>query len=213
MLLGLLLANILVFAWHRWITPPDFSGPVEPLVPELVLAQSQARARAAPQPDAAVAVSPQASALHCITVGPFSEFEQAGAVRQQLGAAGYQAVQTTRQGRAWVGYWVTVEGLANKQEADETLARLAAAGMSDAYVVESDGRIRISLGVFRLREYADRVAGQAAALDLDPVTVDRYRPAIEYWLEIRTARTDFDLAGFQLETSQILRAEKTACPE
>ena len=210
-LLGLILANVLLLAWHRWIAPEE----IEVLdtrttqVPTLILMSGRQKPRAAvpiledDAPD---------TRRQCLRVGPFVDSEQANAVGYQLAGAGYSVSQTSREGQAWVGHWVQVEDLASRDRAVRILRQLTDGGLSDAYIVESDQVRKISLGVFRDQERAERTAAKAIALGVEATISDRFRPATEYWLEVVSDRGGVDLREFQLETSQILRSERVSCP-
>ena len=71
----------------------------------------------------------------------------------------------------------------------------------------------ISLGVFRDRDRADKVAVAAAALGFHPQTTDRYRAGIQYWLTVAVpAGRTLPLADLGRESGQILRSDQVACP-
>ncbi len=209
-LLGLLLANVLLLAWHRWIAPEEIEAiDTRTTVPTLILMSGRQGPREAPAllQDAALETARQ-----CLRVGPLVDSEQANAVAHQLAGAGYSVSQTSREGRAWVGHWVQVENLASRELAARVLRTLTEGGLSDAYIVESDQVRKVSLGVFRDRERAERTAARAIALGVEATISDRFRPATEYWLEVVSDRGVIDLTEFQLDTSQILRGERVSCP-
>lgn len=207
-LLGLILANLLLLAWHRWIAPEDVEVPdLSVKVPTLVLMpENQKRPLEVLDQDVNDSASRQ-----CMKIGPFVESEQANDLGFQLAAGGYTVSQTSQEGQAWVGHWVQIEDLDSREQATRLLRQLTNGGLTDAYIVESDETRKISLGVFREPERAERITAEALKLGINATISDRYRPATEYWLEVISNQGSVDLSEFQLVTSQILRSEHVAC--
>jgi len=113
----------------------------------------------------------------------------------------------------WVGHWVQLEPVQTRAEADQVVARLAAGGLPDAYVLQTTAPFSISLGVFRDRARADAIAATATRLGFKPALTDRYRSGVQYWLTVVVppGRSP-SLEQLGRETGQILRAETVACP-
>jgi hypothetical protein len=206
--LALLLANLLFLAWQRWVAPPE--------VPANVLrsAGSEPRlvavAAAVPtDPGRRLPVPPNGQ---CMRIGPIADGLAADRLRASLTAGGFDALAASEEGQVWVGHWVQLESVPSREEADRIVARLAAGGLPDAYVLQNAAPFSISLGVFRDRERADAVAAAARRLGFRPQTTDRFRSGTQYWLSVVVP------AGRQLpeklgqESGQILRAEQVACP-
>ena len=218
--LALLLANVLFFAWRQWIAPPDVPatrlrspGPE----PEIAAAANPT-ARAAPAPASAVAPGTAAATLatpavgSCLKIGPIADGQVADALRARLVAGGFQATLRAEEGQIWVGHWVQLESVASRQEADRVVAELAAAGLPDAYVLQTSSPFSISLGVFRDRERADKVSAAAAALGFKPQTTDRYRAGVQYWLDFTMpADKRLPLEDLGREFGQVLKTEEVAC--
>jgi cell division protein FtsN len=152
-------------------------------------------------------------ALACIRVGPIADGQVAELLRSRLVEAGFSPELGSEDGQVWVGYWVQLEPVATREEADQIVARLAAGGLPDAYVLQTTAPFGVSLGVFRERERADLVAAAAAGLGFRAQMADRYRPGLEYWLTMapKTGQP-LSLESLGQEIGQILRAEPTACP-
>ncbi len=208
-LLGLVLANLLLLAWHRWIAPQEVDVPdLSTKVPTLVLmpGSQQISPERLDQ-----GVNSAGSSRQCMKIGPFVDDEQANDVGFQLAAGGFTVSQTSQEGQAWVGHWVQIEDLGSREQATRLLRRLTNGGLADAYIVESDETRKISLGVFREQDRAARVAAEALQLGIEATISDRFRPATEYWLEVISNQGGVDLSEFQLVTSQILRSERIAC--
>ena len=206
--LGLLLANILVFTWNRWVVPPDVAHPDRLGAagePQLVLLSH------ASSPEALV-VSASGEEDRCTRIGPFADVQVADSVAQQLSHLHFKVRRTSKKGEVWVGYWVQLIDLKTTGNARQALDQLTKAGLVDAYIFQTEPTINISLGLFRARKGADRVAGLAQGLGLNPETTDRFQPGIEHWLtvEIEASQT-LDLGDIKFTTAQILRNENVLC--
>jgi hypothetical protein len=131
---------------------------------------------------------------------------------RSLAPRGVLATVVARDGQTLVGSWVQLRGFASPAEADAARERLVAGGLADAYVMQEAGETLISLGVFRDRDGADRMASAARALGYAPLATDRFRPSVEYWLRATVppgsglARGELRLPG-----ASILRVESIAC--
>jgi hypothetical protein len=208
-LLGLLLANILLFAWQSWIVPPEAENPTG-IVPvgerQLVLLRDASSRRGAET------IIAGAGAEICTRLGPFADIEMADSVGQQLERDEFAVRRTSKAGQVWVGYWVQLVNLKTAANAAETVDRLINAGLVDAYIFQSEPTINISLGVFRGRKGADRVAGLARDLGLKPQTTDRFHPGVEHWLTVELQDGQkFDLGDIKISANSILRTENLAC--
>ena len=94
--LGLLLANILVLAWQRWIRPSpvaDATVIVGLEEPELVPV-----GRPAGDPGDRSRAALDSSASRCIRVGPFADESVATSVSRQLEGRGIPVNRTSRPG-------------------------------------------------------------------------------------------------------------------
>lgn len=203
----LLLANLLVWGWQRWIVPPaavDALALQASRPPELALLE--------PRVPRKPGIGAPAS---CLRVGPFAEPASAEQGAAQLAAQGVPAAVAAESVEVWVGHWVQVPDLGNRAAANEARDALVAAGLADAYVVRTDEGFKISLGVFRERQRADRVARIARGAGFAPVTTDRTRDGEEYWLlvgPLAGGRAP-ELDGLELDSAgdRILRSEVLAC--
>jgi hypothetical protein len=230
--LTLLLANILLFAWNRWVVPPPrpvaATASVAPRPPEAEAPASPggdiaampassrpasaaaAPAQSVPPPIAAV---PPGSADTCVQVGPLPAAEAAAELGRSLASRGIPAATIARDTQVWVGNWIQVGGFSSPAAADDARRRLVAGGLADAYLMQEGPEPVISLGVFREKERADRVAAVARGLGFNPVSTNRYRPAVEYWLLARIpAAGTRPSDGLPLARSGLLRVEPAECP-
>ncbi len=206
--LALLLANLLVLAWQRWIAPPAADNPfalAESRSPQLALLPGSADTRLA---DSGAAND----AAGCFRVGPFQEPEKSRAAADSLTAEGMQVFRYSESGEIWVGHWVQVIDLEDRAAAEVALDRLAAVGRRDAYIVRGDDGYRVSLGVFRSLEGAESVSNQAVKAGLTTLTTDRFRAGSEYWLLVdNPGGGSPDLAALDLSDQAIVRSEAAPC--
>jgi len=216
-ILPLLLANLLVLAWSKWISPGEVVDPaqlagrdVESRETRLVL-YSPARSR--PEVvDTAVSLTPVAAARRCQRIGPFDDTGRAASIATQLGGRGLNAEIEQETGEIWVGQWVQIMDLGSAAGAREAMNRLTGVGIKDAYVVRNEPTIDISLGVFRGQDGVDRVIGLAREAGLEPIGTDRYRAGTQYWVNVDLLNAQsLDLSDVQGPASQILRSETVAC--
>jgi len=222
-ILGLILANVLLLSWKRWIVPPDAERP-EILGsggdPQLVLVSSDDESSENDGSDPAPAVAqpaPQApqgfaDQSRCARVGPFADVGTADLVAQQLGDRGLSVSRASAQGDIWVGYWVQLLDLKTEQNARQVVDQLVDAGLLDTYIVQTEPTYNVSLGVFRGRKGADRVSDLARGLGLNPQTMDRFREGTQHWIKVRFREGQTpNLQDLRLDTRQILRTENVIC--
>ena len=236
----LILANVLYFTWSQMIDVQvsglDRKGskPVEPPM-RIVLAKEMLEANAeepsveqirdvqppaveplaretAPAPSVAIA---QGEELSCMSIGPFADLLQAAQAQAALRAADFQPRQRVEQGELWAGYWVSVQGLATREEAESALKMLTGSGISDVYVMPgSDPPNVLSLGVFSDYQRAQRRVGDVRALGLTARIDDRKRAGSVYWIDVDLQEPGqvLDSSIFQSDPRKITRLEMRACP-
>lgn len=213
--LALLMANFLVLAWQRWIVPPEVE---QPAADPAFKGQQLVLTRRRQPPPAEIPEIPEIAVAEeraeCVRLGPFTDPEEADVVARRFREEGRSVKQGSRQGQVWIGHWVQIDGLESSESAAEALDRLAGVGILDAYVVSKSPVYKVSLGVYRIRESADRMAETARQAGLEPLTVDRYRSGMEYWLTIGVDRDgSLDLGQARVDETQILRTENIPCDE
>ena len=168
--------------------------------------------------DVAVALDqpaePSADRERCVSVGPFRELSQVVNAGANLRAAGYDPEQRVAEGDIWVGYWVYIEGIPTREEADQILSALRENGISDSYVIPgTESGNLVSLGVFSeisrdgSRREEARSVGHAVTIS------DRTRRGTVYWIDVLLSieqELDFDL----LQTpGRIIRLEQRPCDD
>lgn len=211
LVLMLVLANVVFFAWNRWVAeaPSDGAthfresdlgpalqmaaedGPVtiEDGPSETATAEVIGEAATEADPPAADASRPPVAAAvgrPCVSIGPFEESDAAEDALARVRGLGNQAVQRAAQGEVFLGHWVQIRNVASGAESNRQLAILQENGIEDAYPVpEDDGERTISLGLFSDLDRAERLELRADSLGLDAEIVRHTREATVFWVDTR----------------------------
>ncbi|MFO7305909.1 MAG: SPOR domain-containing protein [Gammaproteobacteria bacterium] len=230
----LILANVLYFIWSQVIDVQVNvldrpSRRVAETPPRIVLASEAStlsderlNKEAKETPEASHA-SVQAERLSraggpefaCTSVGPFAELAEAAQAQAALRGAGFMPRQRVEQGELWVGYWVSVQNIATRADAEEALQTLRRGGIDDVYLMPgNDPSYTLSLGVFSDYQRAQRRADNARALGLEPTITDRKRAGSVYWLDVDLPEpgVQIDTSIFQSDPRKITRLELRGCP-
>ncbi len=232
--LALILANALYFVWSQLVVVhvnPLDRAPVRTanLPPRLVLAKEVPKAESPEAPPAnpvqppavapaAAGATPETSQApsRCTSIGPFADLAQASQAQASLRAAGFDPRQRVENGEIWIGYWVSVQNLATRSEADTAIKTLNGNGITDVYLMPgTDPPNVLSLGVFSDYNRAERRAAQVRALGLEPRIDDRKREGSVYWLDVDLKEPGqvIDTSILQSATGRIMRLEMRACPQ
>lgn len=234
----LILANILYLAWSKLIDVQvnalDRAAPRAATQPPRIVLAKEAEAvdQEAPIPDAIREVEPPAveplessnraslatgdAALTCTTIGPFPDLSQAAQAQAALRAAGFEPRQRMEQGEFWVGYWVSVQGLPSRDDAERALETLSSNGITDVYLMPgSEPPNVLSLGVFSDYQRAQRRVDDVRALGLSPRIDDRKRAGSVYWIDVDLEEPGqvIDSSIFQSDRGKITRLEMRMCPQ
>jgi hypothetical protein len=191
LLLLLVLANILYFIWQRVIEEPPETGvavvEVSQLGPPLQLSRS-------PQPATSVGAMLGSSGQmdlaavvgrSCVSIGPFTSSPDAQRVFLDYQDEGMRASVRSTEGQVFVGHWVQIRDVPDRDTGNRMIARLAAGGLTDAYLVPTDDEgLKISLGLFGEMSRAERVELQADSLDLNAEISARMREETVYYVDI-----------------------------
>ena len=214
--LSLVLANLLVLAWHFWVDPPA-PAPVAPEGKGLALF-GPVPSPAPRQPAPAAARTGGGPLLlpvgSCWRLGPLTDSSAAQQAARALAGRGVDATPFARDAQLWLGHWVQATGFDSVATGEIARERLVAGGLTDALLMQDGPQPLISLGVFRERDRADRVAATARDLGFQVAVSDRYRPGVDHWLLVQPRDgqslrpSDLALAG-----DRILRAEPAPCAE
>ena len=122
-------------------------------------------------------------------------------------------VRTTR-GQIFVGHWVQIRNIASRQAGNNILAQLRAGGLGDAYLVDDEDGLTISLGLFGNISNAQQIERQAKSLGLNAEIIPRTNEGTHYYVDIalppgRGASAIIDQYG---EEKVALRDDAT-CPQ
>lgn len=232
----LILANVLYFIWSQLIDVQvnaldrparDKARPPEKIVlakevPDLAQERAPDRGMIEPSREAPVqsptqemARAVEGDALTCTSVGPFAELAEAAQAQAALRGAGFNPRQRVEQGELWVGYWVSVQNISTRADAEDAVETLKSNGLDDVYLMPGgDPSYTLSLGVFSDYQRAQRRANEVRAVGLEPKVEDRKRAGSVYWLDVELpapgARIDTSI--FQSDPGKIMRLEMRACP-
>jgi hypothetical protein len=219
LLLLLLLANILFFVWGRATEQPDEAGvtviDVSEFGPPLALADSPTtrRAGSSEEPEQA---SDLAAVIgrSCVSIGPFANGADAERVLQDYEREGMWGAVRSTPGQLFVGHWVQIRNIPDREVGDAMLKRLVGGGLGDAYLLPSDdSELTISLGLFGDMGRAERVELQAESLNLPAEITPRMRDATVFYVDIalppgRGASAMVERHGEE----KVLLREAASCP-
>src|SRR5690606_14875714 len=123
-------------AWSAWYAPEPRTTPTAPasgtrirLVSEVAGASTETE-EAATSDEAATTdrldgpAELSVASSRCVSVGPFPELADAAAASARLRAAGLEPSQRVAEGDIWVGYWVRIDAIPSRAEANRILAKL-----------------------------------------------------------------------------------------
>jgi hypothetical protein len=193
LLLLLLLANILYYMWGRFVVDPHQLGVVvvsesqlgPPLnVSSMVVAEAATSVGAvlgSGKPSDLAALVGRS----CVTIGPFKTNTDADGALADYENEGMRANVRTTQGQVFVGHWVQIRNIPDRDAGNAILDKLKAGGLGDAYLVPTDEEgLKISLGLFGEMSRAERVELQAKSLDLQADITPRTRDQTVFFVDI-----------------------------
>jgi hypothetical protein len=182
-LLGLLVANILVFAWAQWIdTDPVLSSAA---VATVTTPAGATAAAPLPAPSLVAPEPPPAAALRCVSVGPFRDTVETTQAIAAFRTAGYEPHSRVQNAQISDGFWVYVDTVASVAEQRRILATIKRAGIEDAYAMpEAGARYMVSVGIFSDRDRAEKRAQRVRALDIAAKVDAHARSTTFYWLNM-----------------------------
>lgn len=220
LLLLLVLANILYFIWGMVIEEPPETGvaivEVAELGPPLELSR---RPQAATSVGAMLGSSGQMDLAavvgrSCVSIGPFTSSPDAQRVFQDYQNEGMRASVRSTEEQIFVGHWVQIRDIPDREAGNAMIDKLVAGGLTDAYLVPTDDEgLKISLGLFGQMSRAERVELQAESLNMAAEISPRMRDMTVFYVDIalppgRGAGAIVERFG---EDKVLLRAQAT-CP-
>ncbi len=121
----------------------------------------------------------------CVTLGPFRTSDLADDAQSEFSSRGMQTDQRMEQGQIFVGHWVQIRGLADRDAGNEAVAALRDGGIPEAYLVTTDDEgLKISLGVFGNRDGAERVEALARSLGFPAEITARTAEGMYYFVDV-----------------------------
>jgi len=153
-------------------------------------APTPAPVAAAPAPAAApAAVTATPTPAHCVSLGPFADRAAAQAARSRAGGALRGARLREVADAGATRYRVLLPPAASREEAQATVKRIVAAGVSDYYIIaQGEETNAIALGQYRNREGADRrLAALSAAGFKATMVASGGDGSAQWWLDATLA--------------------------
>lgn len=193
LLLLLLLANILYFIWGLFVDEPVEIGVSvvneSELGPPLDISNAKIAEAAASVGAVLGAGKPSdlaaAVGRSCVTLGPFKTATIANGALAIYEDQDMRASLRTTQGQIFVGHWVQIRNIENREAGNAMLNKLQEGGLGDAYLVGTDEEgLKISLGLFGEMSRAERVELQAKSLDLPADITPRMREGTVFYVDI-----------------------------
>ncbi len=177
----LALANLLFFAWARWIDVPPAAQKVAAGAPlQLAPARAEGAIPAANGPGGGDAGTGPA---HCVSLGPLTDTVATAAVATALRARNLNPRERHGPAVANDGYLVYIDHLATAAERTRALKRLSNGGVRDAAVLPDTDKV--SVGLFNSREGAVQRAATVRATGLEPIIDARTHTTTAYWLNVQ----------------------------
>ena len=121
----------------------------------------------------------------CVTLGPFRTSELADEAQSEYASKGMQTDQRMEQGQIFVGHWVQIRNLPDRNAGNQAVASLREGGIPEAYLVTTDDEgLKISLGVFGNRDGAERVDALAQSLGFASEITARTAEGMYYFVDV-----------------------------
>jgi hypothetical protein len=232
LLLLLVLANILYFIWEMVIEEPPETGvavvEISKLGPPLQLSkgsETRPQERLEATPEAAPGVGAMLGTTEqkdlaavvgrsCVSIGPFTSGPEAQRAFQDYRNEDMRVSVRSTKGEIFVGHWVQIRDIPDRQAGNNMIDRLVAGGITDAYLVPTDDEgLKISLGLFGEMNRAERLELQAEAMNMQAEITPRMREDTVYYVDIalppgRGAGTMIERFGEE----RVLLREQANCP-
>ncbi|PII20523.1 sporulation protein [Stenotrophomonas sp. LMG 10879] len=140
-------------------------------------------AKPAPEPVAGKPAAP-AAPPRCLALGPFADRAAATAAQSRAGnLLGQVRLREQPAASGSARYRVLLPAAASRDDAQATVKRIVAAGLSDYYIIsQGEGTNAIALGQYRNREGAERRMAAVQAAGFQPRLVAS-GDAGQWWLE------------------------------
>jgi hypothetical protein len=151
----------------------------------------------------------------CVTLGPFRQGVDADGAQSRYSSEGMKTAQRMERGEIFVGHWVQVRNIPDREAGNATVAALREGGIPEAYLVTTDDEgLKISLGVFGNRDGAERVEALARSLGYPAEITPRTADGVYYFVDV--ALPPGRGAGAMIERygeEKVRMREVSSCPD
>jgi sporulation related protein len=221
----LVLANLAVFAWWRYVSPADsgidrlpLARQIDPdklkIVPAGDLSKPAPKKPASPAaPPPQTAAAPAGTPAACLEWGSFT-LADAPKMEKALEPLGLGERLAQRRTEETAGWWVFIPSQGSRQAALKKAAELKALGVEEFFVLSEDSQFRwaLSLGVFRNENAAQ---ARLETLRNQGVRTARIGPrelvVPKVWLQVKGVDAPLE-ARLKEVARQIDGSELRACP-
>ena len=161
----LALANLLFFAWARWIDVPPAGHNTAAGAPlQLAPAHAEGAISAA---NSSGGGDPRTGPAHCVSLGPLTDTVATAAVATALRARNLNPRERHGPAVANDGYLVYIDHLGTVAARTRALKRLSSGGVRDAAALPDTDKV--SVGLFNSKEGAEQRAATVRATGLEPI--------------------------------------------
>jgi len=173
-------------------TPAPQPSAPPPATPVAATVAATAATPPPPAPEPAPTPTPTpvpAPALQCISLGPFADRDTAMAAQSRAGTLVQRSrLREVPRPGASSTYRVMMPAAASREEAQATVKRIAAAGISDYYIMaQGEDANAIALGQYRNREGAERRLAALAAAGFNARLVGGSEGSAQWWIDAALA--------------------------
>ena len=124
----------------------------------------------------------------CFTMGPFRDLDKLRGLTREIKSYVVTTDFRGREEREQSLYWVYIQPEKNRKKAIETGRRLKANKIKDFYVIREGEKIHgVSLGRFRNKNSAYRLAKKVKKLGFDVIVEPIFKSYTVYWLDYQLA--------------------------
>ena len=212
----LVLANVVFFAWSRYLSPGSAAADRAPLArqiePQKLRIVPRDELPAAPNKPAPAAQQPLA-ALKCLEWGSFTLPDALRAERAlEPFALGPRLAQRRTEEAA--GWWVFIPPQGSRQGAQAKAVELKALGIDDYFVIQEEGAYRwaLSLGVFRTEEAAQARLARLRAQGVRTARAGARDTVVpKFWLQVSAVNGELEASLREL-ARRFEGSELRACP-
>lgn len=212
--IGIVALNLLYLGWHL-LGPDDEEvsalPPAEMPAGQAFPAPLALLGESAAPPAPSASPTPAPVVTGCPAVGPFGK-DDATAVVEALGAAGFDAAELAVQRDGTPVFWVYLPAAPSRQQALRQLRELHAKGVDSFVVTEGPDVNAISLGSFTSRDSAIGVQGRLRSSGYAAEVREQVRDVRQTWVVLADPAAQGFLEFVPTPLQAAARIERQACP-